>query len=97
MSPRQQKILNFIRVHKPRRASQISECGSAGTGCGWGRPFLEKDFSESVAGGVTVPDDMTPDKYAALRATYVREGHGTPPPGATPLPEDPAPGSGSGP
>jgi bacterioferritin-associated ferredoxin len=80
------KILNFIRVHKPRRASQISECGGAGTGCGWCRPFLEKYFREAAVGGVTQPDAMTPEKYATMRARYIREGGGTPPPGATPMP-----------
>ncbi len=82
------KILNFIRIHKPRRSSQISECGGAGTGCGWCRPFLEKYFAESVQGAVTESDDMTPENYARLRAKYIRAGKGTPAPGATPLPED---------
>jgi NAD(P)H-nitrite reductase large subunit len=82
------KILNFIRIHKPRRSSQISECGGAGTGCGWCRPFLEKYFAESVRGGETESDDMTPENYARLRAKYVREGKGSPAPGATPLPPD---------
>ena len=82
------KIMNFIRVEKPRRASQVSQCGGAGTGCGWCRPFLERYFRDSVQEGVTAPDDMTPDTYAGLRAKYVREGKGVPAPGATPLPDD---------
>ncbi len=36
------KVTNFIRVEKPRRASQLSECFGAGTGCGWCRPYLER-------------------------------------------------------
>ena len=36
------KILRFIKVEKPRRASQLSECFGAGTGCGWCRPILER-------------------------------------------------------
>lgn len=36
------KITNFCRVEKPRVASQISQCLSAGTGCGWCRPMLRK-------------------------------------------------------
>ena len=80
------KILNFIRVRKPRRVSQISECGGAGTGCGWCRPFLEKYFCESAASGATEPDEVTPEVYAELRAKYVRAGKGVPAPGATPLP-----------
>jgi bacterioferritin-associated ferredoxin len=36
------KVRNFCRVEKPKVASQISECLSAGTGCGWCRPMLRK-------------------------------------------------------
>ena len=36
------KIENFCRVEKPKAASQISECLSAGTGCGWCVPMLRK-------------------------------------------------------
>ena len=82
------KILQYLRVKKPRRASLVSECGGAGTGCGWCRPFLEKYWRQAVEGGQIEPDDMTPEKYARLRAGYVRAGHGTPAPGATPLPPE---------
>ena len=80
------KILNFIRLSKPRRASQISECGGAGTGCGWCVPYLKRYFDDAVAGCVTSSDEMTPEKYARLRGTYLAAGKGTPPPGATPPP-----------
>src|SRR5579862_4408485 len=33
------KILNFIRRERPHVASQISDCGGAGTGCGWCIPY----------------------------------------------------------
>lgn len=36
------KIVNFCRNQKPRHASQISECLSAGTGCGWCVPLLKR-------------------------------------------------------
>ncbi len=36
------KIENFCRIEHPRAASQISECLSAGTGCGWCVPMLRK-------------------------------------------------------
>lgn len=36
------KVLKFIRLEKPSRASQLSECYGAGTGCGWCRSYLEK-------------------------------------------------------
>jgi NAD(P)H-nitrite reductase large subunit len=82
------KIVNFIRVHRLRRASQISECGGAGTGCGWCVPFLKRYFDEAVSGNVTEPDRLTPDEYARRRAKYIRAGGGTPAPGAIPLPPE---------
>jgi bacterioferritin-associated ferredoxin len=36
------KIRSFCRIEKPKVASQISQCLSAGTGCGWCRPMLRK-------------------------------------------------------
>ena len=79
------KIINFLRVEKPRRAAQLSECFGAGTGCGWCRPFLQKLFEQAVEGGATVEDLPTAADYARLRSKYVRAGGGTPPPGATPI------------
>lgn len=99
-----QKIVNWIRLHRPRRASQISECYGAGTGCGWCRPFLQRYFeaaseapsstgassagsrsSEPSAAHDRAPTaDIDRDEYARLRAEYIRQGKGTPPPGATP-------------
>ncbi|HVX12893.1 MAG TPA: (2Fe-2S)-binding protein [Pirellulales bacterium] len=82
------KIVNFLRVEKPRRAGQLSDCFGAGTGCGWCRTYLERLFREAVAGGITQEVDPTPEEYASQRAAYVRAGGGTPPPGATPLGPD---------
>lgn len=79
------KILNFIRIEKPRRAGQMSECFGAGTGCGWCRRMLERYFEEAVKGGVTTQNEPTPAEYAQMRSRYIREGGGTPPPGATPI------------
>jgi bacterioferritin-associated ferredoxin len=84
----QRKVVNFIRVEKPKRAAQLSECFGAGTGCGWCRPFLERLFEQAVSGGQTTADLPTPAEYAVMRAKYVRAGGGTPPPGAAPLPAD---------
>src|SRR5882724_9118208 len=52
----QRKVVNFIRVEKPKRPAQLSECFGAGTGCGWCRPFLERLFEEAVLGGETHVD-----------------------------------------
>ena len=83
----QRKLINFIRIERPRVASQLSECGGAGTGCGWCIPFLKQLFRQSATGGVTELEMLTPEEYAHGRACHIREGKGKPPPGATPLPE----------
>lgn len=80
------KVLNFVRQRQPRVASQISECGGAGTGCGWCVPYLQRYFDAQRAGDNIPSDEITPEQYASQRAAYVRAGHGKPPPGATPLP-----------
>lgn len=81
------KILNFIRVHKPRVASQLSECGGAGTGCGWCVAYLKKYFAEAQAGGPSA-EGLTPAEYAKQRAAYIKAGKGKPAAGAIPLPEE---------
>src|SRR5580704_5190989 len=90
------KVINFIRVEKPARPGQLSECFGAGTGCGWCRTYLKRLFNEQRLG--TAAEDPAPSTrdYAQGRTLYVRSGGGTPPPGATPIdenpPEDPASG-----
>jgi len=81
----QRKLLNFIRIEKPKRAAQMSECFGAGTGCGWCRPFLRQLFDQAVSDGATKLDLPTDEEYARMRGKYVRAGGGTPPPGATPV------------
>ena len=80
------KLINFLRTQRPRVPSQLSQCGGAGTGCGWCVPFLKQLFRQAVEGGTTELEQLTPQEYEARRAAYVRAGKGTPPPGATPLP-----------
>ncbi len=82
------KLLNFLRREKPRVASQLSQCGGAGTGCGWCVPFLKQLFQQAVEGGTTEFERLTPAEYERLRADYIRAGNGNPPPGAEPLPPD---------
>ena len=92
------KIVNFVRVHQPRRASQISECGGAGTGCGWCVNYLKRYFAQTqgssseahlppVPPSLTEADALTPTDYAKQRAAYIKAGHGKPAAGAIPLPE----------
>ena len=42
------RVLAFLRIERPRVASQLSKCDGAGTGCGWCRPLLERCFTEST-------------------------------------------------
>jgi NAD(P)H-nitrite reductase large subunit len=82
------KLLNFLRVERPRVPSQLSQCGGAGTGCGWCVPFLKQLFRQAAEGGATELEALSPAEYERRRAAYVRAGKGTPPPGATPLPPE---------
>jgi NAD(P)H-nitrite reductase large subunit len=82
------KLVNFVRIERPRVASQLSQCGGAGTGCGWCIPFLKQIFDQAVEGRQTELERLTPVEYEQRRAAYIRAGKGTPPPGATPLPPD---------
>jgi len=85
------KVKKFIRLEKPVRASQISQCYGAGTGCGWCRPYLEKLLIESQTtaqresasddGSAASLETLSAQAYAEQRKTYVDQGHGTPPGG----------------
>ena len=44
------KVRSFCRVERPKVASQISQCLSAGTGCGWCRPMLRKIHRQECPG-----------------------------------------------
>jgi bacterioferritin-associated ferredoxin len=74
----QRKIVNFIRIHQPRVPSEVSECGGAGTGCGWCVPFLKKLF-DAAAAQREVAIEISPEDYARERDDYVRSGKGKPP------------------
>jgi NAD(P)H-nitrite reductase large subunit len=84
------KLVNWVRLNEPRVPSQLSECGGAGTGCGWCIPFLKQIFRQGSEASVSSEslDTLTAAEYATLRAEYVRAGKGTPAPGAEPLPPE---------
>ena len=69
------KIIRFIKVEKPRRASQLSECFGAGTGCGWCRPILERlNQQHSVlpqTATLTASDDSASSQPASKSPTPV--------------------------
>ena len=68
------KIVNFCKREKPLVASLISECLSAGTGCRWCVPFLEKLYEQSLS-GVENPDlPISPQEYARRRLNYHQTG-----------------------
>lgn len=84
------KLVNFLRLNKPKVPSQLSDCGGAGTGCGWCIPFLKQIFHQGAESGETDLEQLTPEEYEQRRAAYIRAGKGTPPAGATPLPPEEA-------
>src|SRR6059036_3691329 len=81
------KLVNWVRLNEPQVPSQLSECGGAGTGCGWCIPFLKQLHKHAAEGSRTDLEALTPEDYERRRAEYIRAGKGTPPAGATPLPE----------
>ncbi len=62
------KLVSYVRLTQPRVASQLSGCGSAGTGCGWCIPFLKQIHER----GTDATPPPTAEEYAALRAAYLR-------------------------
>ena len=82
------KLVNFCRQEHPVVASQLSQCGGAGTGCGWCIPFIKKIFKQYQDGQTPGDlDQLTPEEYAQKRAEYIRAGGGVPAAGAEPLPD----------
>ena len=78
------KLQNFLRIERPRRAAQMSECFGAGTGCGWCRKYLAMMYDTAQSPGNATVDDPDASDYARQRSSYIQAGGGTPPPGATP-------------
>jgi NAD(P)H-nitrite reductase large subunit len=66
------KLLSFVRTERPSVPSQLSQCGGAGTGCGWCVPFLQHIFDE--VRGVTPGeiDRLSPHEYRRQREEYIQ-------------------------
>jgi bacterioferritin-associated ferredoxin len=79
------KIETFCRVNQPQVASQISDCLSAGTGCGWCVPMLKvvhrrmmpnlppRPWDVVPEDGVRGNPETDPDLYATQRQRYLAE------------------------
>ena len=62
------KLVNFARLYQPKVASQLSQCGGAGTGCGWCIPFLKKIAEAPELFDLT---EIKSDDYGAQRKRYI--------------------------
>ncbi|OWY73469.1 hypothetical protein B7486_03765 [cyanobacterium TDX16] len=72
------KLVAFARREKPQRASQMSNCLGAGTGCGWCIPVLKRiqqqalaSDADSVAKDAPALPESAGD-YASARREYLR-------------------------
>ncbi len=67
------KVEQYLRVHQPPHASQLSECFGAGTGCGWCRPFLRRLHERAKRGfgdaAASAPDAVGVPEMAEGSAT----------------------------
>lgn len=68
------KIVGYCRRERPPVVSLVSECLSAGTGCGWCVPFIER-LHRQVMDGAQEPDlPLNPQEYARKRMRYRKTG-----------------------
>lgn len=63
------KIRAYLAREQPPVASLISECLSAGTGCGWCVPFLTHLHAMHAAGR-DVDLNVSPEEYARTRTKF---------------------------
>ncbi len=62
------KLIHFARRERPEQASRMTECLSAGTGCGWCIPFLCKIARDPDAFTTSLP---SVEEYAEARRRYI--------------------------
>ncbi|QDV26233.1 hypothetical protein Q31a_46050 [Aureliella helgolandensis] len=79
--------MNYARIHRVRVASQLSECQSAGTGCGWCRSAMRR-LVDRMGDSPPSPDDLQrwleeeypqSNQYAEGRKQHIASGKGRPP------------------
>ena len=61
------KLVNYARREKPKRASMMSQCLDAGTGCGWCIPILKRIHADPDRFDAAAID---PESYERERAEY---------------------------
>ena len=84
----QRKVVNYLRVEKPRRVGQLSDCFGAGTGCGWCRPFLKRLFDTAGRRRRSSRPPTADRRRLRPRAQQLRPlRRRNSPPGATPIDE----------
>jgi bacterioferritin-associated ferredoxin len=65
------KLRNYARHNKPSVPSLMSECLSAGTGCGWCRPLIVKIWEQEVqAKADEIPSLASMAERKAAREKY---------------------------
>ena len=67
------KLRTFLKTENPSRASLLSECFGAGTGCGWCVPFLEELHRRHEAGEPLELDEPV-ETYAERRKRFHKTG-----------------------
>ena len=77
------KLLSFMRINKPRmrRASQLSECGGAGTGCGWCVGYLKRLFAQmnpaaaeaEAAHAAALTAEPSSEEHRSGRSVYLQK------------------------
>jgi NAD(P)H-nitrite reductase large subunit len=70
------KVINFLRVERPDRVSQLSDCFGAGTGCGWCRRYLAELF-DATAKREAAFELPSIEEYSNLREQHIRDSQGT--------------------
>lgn len=81
------KVINYIRVHRVQVPSQVSECQSAGTGCGWCRKSISRlvqQMKDQPPNAYQIDSWLaeqypTSQTYRAGRDKYISAGYGKPP------------------
>ena len=73
------KLLSYMRVNqvRMRRASQLSECGGAGTGCGWCVGYLKRLFAqqnpEAAEAEAAHRAEPTHEEHRSGRTVYLKK------------------------